>query len=122
MLAPNAFPMKENAMSATIKVFHVGTKCYKHVMNAYHDSVELHDEGDAILLVFEANAKVRNQEGRMGSFHIEYPDGQPRWVYYDTPHQTRTVLSPDLHSAEVEVSKRYIGEHCFVAAEYDVVM
>ena len=96
-------------MSATIKVFQVGTKTYKHVMNAYHDSVELHDERDAILLVFGADAKVRDQAGRLGLFHTEYIDGRPHWVYYDMPQQTRMVLSPDLHTAEVEVSRHYLG-------------
>ena len=104
-------------MSATIKVFHVGTKCYTHVMNAYHDSVELHDETDSTLLVFGADAKVRNAQGRMGDFYLEYLDNQPRWVYYDTPSQTRTVLGPDLHSAEVEISKRYLGQFTAQRAE-----
>ena len=38
-------------MSATIKVFQVGEKCYRHVMNAYHDSVELQNESNEVLLV-----------------------------------------------------------------------
>lgn len=95
-------------MSATIKVFQVGEKSYRHVMNEYHDSVELQGEGNEVLLVYGADAKVRNSEGRMGDFYIEFLDGQPRWVFYDLPHQLRMVLSPDLHAAEVEVSRQYI--------------
>ena len=102
-------------MSATIKVFHVGEKCFKHVMSAYHDLVELRDEDDEILLVYGADARVSNQEGRMGSFNVEYLDGQQRWVYYEMPLQTRIVLGPDLITAEVEVSKRYIGRFASAA-------
>ena len=104
-------------MSATIKVFQVGNKSYKHVMNEYHDSVELRGEGNEVLLVFGADAKVRNRDGRMGDFYIEFLDGQPRWVYYDLPHQSRMVLSPDLHAAEVEVSKQYIVNGCRATAQ-----
>ena len=104
-------------MSATIKVFQVGDKCYKHVMNEYHDSVELQGEENEVLLVYGADAKVRNSDGRMGDFYIEFLDGQPRWVYYDLPHQSRMVLSPDLHAAEVEVSKQYIVNSYCAAAQ-----
>jgi len=105
-------------MSATIKIFHVGQRCFSHVLNTHHDSVELHDEANEILLVYGADARVRNQRGRMGNFEAEYLDGQPHWVYYETcdsatrcdPEQpTRIVFGPDLPSAEVELSKRYIS-------------
>jgi hypothetical protein len=97
-------------MSATIKVFRVGQKCFTHVMNTFDDSVELRDEDNEVLLIYRADAKVTNQQGRMGDFHVEYLDGQPRWVYYENALQTRIVLGPDLPTAEVEVSKRYIGQ------------
>ena len=54
----------------------------------------------------------------MGNFEAEYLDGQPHWVYYETgdsaargdpDQQTRIVFGPDLPSAEVELSKRYIS-------------
>lgn len=96
-------------MSAIIKVFQVGAKTYKHVMNAAIGSVELQDETNAVLLVFGADAKVRNREGRLGDFFVEILDGLPRWVYYDHPYQSRRVLSPDRHVAEVEVSRHYLG-------------
>ena len=96
-------------MSATIKVFQVDNKSYKHVMNASRDSVELQDETNAVLLVFGADAKVRNHLGRLGDFFFEILDGQPRWVYYELPHQAPRVLSPDRHVAEVEVSRHYLG-------------
>ena len=98
-------------MSATIKVFQVGNKSYKHVMNAYHDAVELRGEENEVLLVYGSDAKVTDREGRMGDFYIEFLDGQPKWVFYDTAHQSRLILSPDRHAAEVEVSKRYLAEH-----------
>ncbi len=99
-------------MTATIKVFRVGAKSFRHVMNTRDDSVELHDENGVILLVYGPDAKVNNQDGHMGFFHPEYVDGQLRWVYYERALQTRIVLGPDLHSAEVEVSRRYIdSEH-----------
>src|ERR1035437_5845178 len=100
-------------MSATIKIFQVGEKIFTHVMNAYHDSVELRDESNETLLIYGADAKVTNQDGRMGNFHVEYLEGQPHWVYYEMPLQTRFVFGPDLHTAEVEVSKRFIGNFCF---------
>ena len=98
-------------MSATIKVFQVGNKSYKHVMNEYHDAVELLGEENEVLLVYGADAKVTDREGRMGDFYIEVLDGQLKWVFYDTTHQSRLILSPDRHAAEVEVSKRYLAEH-----------
>ena len=96
-------------MSAIIKVFQVGARTYKHVINAARDAVELQDESNAVLLVFGADARVRNREARLGDFFIEILDGLPRWVYYELPHQSRHVLSPDRHVAEVEVSKQYLG-------------
>jgi hypothetical protein len=99
-------------MSATIKIFQVGGKCFSHVMNAYHDSVELRDEVNETLLTYDADARVSNPRGRMGTFHIEYLEGQPCWVYYEMPLQTRTVFGTDLITAEVEVSKRFIGNTC----------
>ena len=96
-------------MSAAIRIFQVGEKCFTHVVNTYDGSVELHDENDEVLLVYGPDAKVTDREGRMGVFHNECLDGQLRWVYYERKCQTRTVLGPDLPSAEVEVSKRYIG-------------
>lgn len=97
-------------MSAIIKVFQVGARTYKHVMNASHDSVELQDESNTVLLVFGADARVRNHLGRLGDFYVEILDGQPRWVYYELPLHARHVLSPDRHVAEVEVSRRYLCE------------
>ena len=99
-------------MSATIKVFQVDGKCYKHVMNTAIDAVELHDENDVILLVFGADAKVRNHAGRMGDFHVEYIDGEMHWIYYDIPQQTCLILNADRHTAEVEISRRYLGARC----------
>ena len=96
-------------MSATIRAFQVDGKCYKHVMNTASDAVELHDENDKILLIFGADAKVSNASERMGNLHIESIDGSLRWVYYDIPRQTCLILSPDRHTAEVEISRRYLG-------------
>lgn len=96
-------------MSATIKVFQVSGKCYSHVMNDSHDSVELRDQENEVLLTFGANAKVTNQYGLLGIFIVEYIDGQPRWVYYESIHHIRSVFGPNLHTAEVEVSRRFIG-------------
>jgi hypothetical protein len=106
-------------MSATIKVFQVAGKSYTHVMNASHDSVELRDQGNEILLTFGANAKVTNQNGQLGNFIVEYIDGQPRWVYYENLHQMRTVFGPNLHTAEVEVSRRFIGRFDSRAGEHE---
>ena len=112
------FSHREANMSATIKIFHVGQRCFSHVLNTHHDSVELHDEFNEILLVYGADARVRDQRGRMGNFEAEYVDGQPHWVYYESCErhdesapceQTRIVYGPDLPTAEVELSKRYIS-------------
>lgn len=102
-------------MSATIKIFQVGDKSFSHVMNAYHDSVELRDDRNETLLTYGADARVTNQDGRMGCFHVEYLEGQPCWVYYEMPLQTRLVFGADLHTAEVEVSKRFLGNFGMVA-------
>lgn len=112
------FAFREANMSATIKIFHVGQRCFSHVLNTRHDSVELHDEFHEVLLVYGADARVRDQRGRRGNFEAEYVDGQPHWVYYEPcqgfdenapGESTRIVYGPDLPSAEVEVSKRYIN-------------
>ena len=112
------FSHREANMSATIKIFHVGQRCFSHVLNTRHDSVELHDEFNEILLVYGADARVRDQRGRMGNFEAEYVDGQPHWVYYESCErhderapceQTRIVYGPDLPTAEVELSKRFIS-------------
>jgi hypothetical protein len=98
-------------MSATIRIFCVDGRCFSHVRNTYHDSVELHDEDDEVLLVYGADARVSTRNGRLGSFYVEHFDGQPRWVYYEireTPQHTRIVFGPDLPAAELEVSRRYI--------------
>jgi len=104
-------------MSATIKIFQVGLECFRHVMNTLHDSVELRDERDGILLNYGADARVSNHAGLIGTFNVEYVDGQPRWVYYELPLETRTVFGPDLSSAEAEVSKHYIGGSEFGTTE-----
>lgn len=96
-------------MSAVIKIFQVGARTYKHVMSTAHDSVELRDESNAVLLVFGSDARVRSPKGRLGDFFVEVLDGLPRWVYYEMAGQSRRVLSPDRHVAEVEVSREYIG-------------
>ncbi len=59
-------------MTATIKVFRVGAKSFRHVMNTRDDSVELHDENGVILLVYGPDAKVNNQDGET---HYEYGVG-----------------------------------------------
>lgn len=100
----------EDKMSAVIKIFQVGASTYRHVMNPACDSVELQDESNQVLLVFGADARVRNFKGLLGDFYIEILDGFPRWVYYEMPSQSRRVLSPDRHVAEVEVSRRYLGD------------
>jgi hypothetical protein len=83
-------------------------------MNASHDSVELRSQDNEILLTFCANSNVTNKYGQLGKFIVEYIDGQPRWVYYESIHQLRTVFGPDLHTAQVEVSRRFIGRfNCF---------
>jgi hypothetical protein len=58
----------------------------------------------------------------MGNFHVEYLDGRPRWVFYEMPLETRIVLGPDLLTAEVEVSKRFIGKSAPAAsAEHEQI-
>lgn len=109
-------------MTAIIKIFQVGEKSFKHVINTMSDSVELRNESDEILLSLSAEGRVTNQDGRMGNFYVEYFDGQPRWVYYEIPLQTRTVFGPDLPTAEVEVSKRFIGRSAPVAFEPALVV
>ena len=98
-------------MSATIKVFYVGDKCFRHVMSSYHDQVELRDEDDETLLTYSDNAKVFDQNGRLGNLSIEYIEGSPHWVYWGIRMDLdmRIVLSPDVASAEVEISRRYIS-------------
>ena len=106
-------------MSATIKIFQVGDKSFSHVMNAYHDSVDLRDERNETLLTYGSDARVSNQNGRMGNFSVEYLDGQPCWVYYEMPMQTRHVFGTDLQTAEVEVSKRFIGKFGTLVTDLD---
>jgi hypothetical protein len=110
--------IEEYKMTVTIKIFHVGLERFRHVVNTRHDSVELRDERDGILLNYAANARVTNHEGLMGNFYVEYVDGQPRWVYYDMPLQTRTVFGPDLPTAELELSRRYIDSFNATATEH----
>lgn len=104
-----------NKMTVTIQIFQVGEKSFKHVMNTRHDSVELRDENDEILLNYGADARVTHQDGRMGHFYFEYLGGQPRWVSDEMPLDTHIVYGPDLPTAEVDVSKRYIGQLVSVA-------
>ena len=106
-------------MSAAIKIFQVNNKLFSHVMNDNHDSVELRDDDNETLLTYGADASVSNQDGRLGTFFVEYLEGQPRWVYYEMPLQTRFVYGPDLNSAELEVSRRFLG-NAAVAMDYDL--
>ena len=97
-------------MSATIKIFHVGNKSFRHVMSSELDLVELRDEDDKTILTYCADSKVFDQHGRLGKFCLEYVDGQPRWVFCETPIDACVVLGPDLPSAAVEFSKRYLRQ------------
>jgi len=94
-------------MSATIKVFHIGDKCFRHVMSSY-DLVELRNENDETLLTYSDNSRVFDRNGRRGSMSIDYIDGTPRWVYCETQNDVCVVLGADHVSAEVEISRRYI--------------
>ena len=109
-------------MSATIKVFNIGGKCFRHVMSSDHDRVELRDEDDKTLLTYSEDSKVFDQSGRLGNFNLDFLDGQPRWVYCEMPLDTCIVLSPDLPTAKVEVSKRYIRQLGSVAAAHAPVV
>ena len=97
-------------MSATIKVFQVGAKCFKHVMNTDHDRVELRDENDKTLLTYSEDTKVFDLNGPLGNFNIDYIDGKPRWIFYAMADKSCIELGPDLHTAKVEVSKHYIRQ------------
>lgn len=105
-------------MSATIKVFRVGDKCFKHVMSSELDSVELRDEDDHTLLTYSGDAKVYDKNGRLGHLSIEYLDGQPRWIFCESLLETCLALTPDFPSAAVEVSKRYLRKLGLVQTEY----
>ena len=106
-------------MTATFKIFQIGEKLFRHVINTQYDSVELRDESEAVLLNYGADARVTNDAGRVGNFYAEYIEGQPRWVYYEMPLQTRTVFGPDLPTAELEVSRRYLGRFNSLATEFE---
>jgi len=95
-------------MSVTVKIFAVGDKCFRHVMNADHESIELRDEDDKTLLIFSADAKVFDHRGRLGNLDIEFLDGHPCWLYCEKPTESCIGLGPDLPTAKVEISKRYI--------------
>ena len=95
-------------MSATIKVFYVGDRCFRHVMSSYHDQVELRYEDDETLLTYSDNARVFDRHGRLGSLEMEHVEEGLRWVYYDLQVAAGIVPGPDLPSAAVEVSKRYL--------------
>ena len=95
-------------MSATIKVFQVGEKCFTHFMNTRDDSIELRDEDGGVLLRYDESAHVNDHNGRMGHLPFERFEDRMRWVYYEIARQTVTPLGADLPSAEVEVSRLYI--------------
>ena len=108
-------------MSATIKVFYVGDKCFRHVMSSNHGLVELRDADDKTILTYSEDAKVFDQSGRLGNFNIDYLDGLPRWIFCESPLDICIALGPDLPTAKVEVSKRYIRQLSSVAAEHTVI-
>ena len=97
-------------MSVTIRIFQVEEKCFKHVMSSYHDKVELRDEDDKALLTYSNDAKVFDQNGHLGNFSIDFIDGRPRCVYYAKGEETCTDLGPDMLTATVEFSKRYLRQ------------
>ena len=97
-------------MSATIKVFYVGNKCFRHILSNYHDLVELRDEDDKTLLTYREDTKVFDQSGRLGCFDLDFLDGRLLWIFYELPAENRVALGPDLPTARVEVSKRYIRQ------------
>ena len=97
-------------MSATIKIFHVGNKCFRHVLSSYHDLVELRDEDDKTILTYSEDTKVFDQNGRLGHFDLVFLDGCPRWIFYEAPAENEIALGPDLPTAKVEISKRYIRQ------------
>ena len=68
----------------------------------------LRDEDDETLLTYSDNASVFDRHGRLGSLEMEHVEEGLRWVYYDLQVAARIVLGPDLPSAAVEVSKRYL--------------
>lgn len=95
-------------MSAIIKVFQVGQKRFTHFMNTRNDTIELRNEEGEILLRYDDSAKVSNHDGYMGCLYFEHCNGRMRWIYNEISQQSTIVPGPDLQSAEVEVSRRYI--------------
>lgn len=97
-------------MSAIVKIFKVENKSYRHVMSSYHDRVDLLDEDNRMLLSYRDNEKVFDQNGRLGSLSIDFVDGMPHWAYYATDGKMIPNLGPDILTAAVELSKRYIRQ------------
>ena len=97
-------------MSAVIKIFHVSGQCFRHVMNPYFDRIELRDESDRTLLSYCDGTKVFADAERLGSFSLCYVDGRPRWFFCETGVDAGLDLGPDLPSAKVELSRRFIRQ------------
>ena len=98
-------------MSATIKVFNVGNKCFRHVMDPARDQIELRDEDNLVLLIFRERTKVFDRERRIGDFMADFRAGAPHWFFCTTGEDAPLDLGPDLATAKVEMSRRYCREH-----------
>ena len=94
-------------MSATIKIFNIGNRCFRHVMDPGRDQVELRDEDNRVLLVFRERTKVFDRERRIGDFAADFGQGAPHWFFYATNAEAPLDFGPDLATARVEMSRMY---------------
>ena len=95
-------------MSATLRIFQVDGKRFRHVMNTDRDRVELHDEDDRTLLSYRNGTTVFRQEERLGSLSIDFGDGAPHWIYHALGEESSMTLGPDIDSAKIAISRHFI--------------
>lgn len=94
------------------EIFRVGDHTYSHHSNDTDDSVELHDEDNKRVLMFDSDAFVHDEKNTIiGKFRL---DGDSRWVYIESSDSARPdqTFGRDLLEAEIEISKQYIQRRC----------
>jgi len=93
-----------------VRSFRFGEAFFHHINFPSADSIELCDEYGETVLSFDSGTVIRDGNGVVGQVSLETIDGAERWVLYENPLRTRTILnSPQLIDAEVEISKRYLS-------------
>lgn len=103
--------------------FKLMDRSYQFSTDSITNDTELYDDRENLILIFSKVGVVKNCNGRIGNFHLEYTEPHNFndagiWVYYELPIQTRTVLSKQFNLALEMIARRYLSGEREVKVDY----